>query len=524
MKKNQNSTRQNFETGALVLVISAVIVKIIGAFFKIPLSNLLGDAGCGQFSSAYDIFMPFYAMAMSGMPVALSRLISDAACDGRYREISVLKEISRRLFIKIGLVAFICFALLIPVIGKIIGDFEHAVYGLCAVAPSILLFFIMSYYRGVYEGLESMTPTAISDLIEALCKLFLGYGFAYFTLKLTQNTAFAAAMALFGITIGVAGATVYLAVKYKKHGNFPTLQQIEDSPEAPDKKVIKKNLILVLLPITLSAVLVSVFAQLIDTLTVRACLSNAGFPDTAALYGVRSKAFTLYNLVPSITIAVGVSAVPELSAAHGRRQLKTRLETMLKLTAFIALPAGMGMSFAARPIMTLLYKSASSEGIGAQMLQIYGIAAIFVGFSIPIINALQAIKQSKKAFLILIVAAVCKTVLNIVLVSDKKIGVLGAAYSTLSAGIIITVLGLILLKHSIKELSVLSPVLKPVLSSLVIVFALFIPSGKSMLTVAAIVVLVIAYIVLIFATKTFSAEEIEHLPFGKKLKNVLKMS
>ena len=249
--QNKRLQHQSFESGALILLVSAVVVKIIGAFFKIPLSNLLGDTGFGQFSSAYDLFTPFYVMAMSGMPVALSRLISNAAQNERYGEVTLLKKLGRGILLKGGIFSLVCFIVLIPILSKAIGDFGNTVYGLFAVAPSILMFFIMSYYRGIYEGLESMTPTAISDLIEAAGKLILGYGFAYITLKLTQNTAFAAAAALLGITVGVAAAMLYLKLKYKKHGDVITRQQLGFTPEPTDTAALKKNLISVLLPITL---------------------------------------------------------------------------------------------------------------------------------------------------------------------------------------------------------------------------------------------------------------------------------
>lgn len=523
MMNEHTDRRQSFETGAVVLLISTALVKIMGALFKIPLSNLLGDAGSGYFSSAYDLFTPFYAMAMSGLPVAAARMISSFYSDGRYKDIKQLERVTHRLFWVIGSVGILLFIMLIPLFIAATDGAGNTKYGLLAVAPSILLFCIMSFYRGVFEGMQNMSPTAVSDLIEASAKLILGYTLAWIVLKRTGNIVLSAAAALLGITIGVALATLYLAIKYRLVGDGIDDALLKSSPDAIPMKRMYGDMISVMLPVTLSAVLVTVFASLTDALTVQSCLRAAGAEDTVALYGIRSKAFTLYNLVPSITAAIGVSAVPKLAAAvsaDDREELKKRTAELLKLAAVIAIPAGFGLSVMSRPVMTLLYTGKLSGGVGAELLNIYGIAAVFAGLSVVVIHSLQAIGRQRSALLILLCGIAVKAVLNILLVSDPQVGITGSAYATLYAYFIVLCVGLALLTHTVGITKPIRIFLKPYFTSFVCI-----PAGpisehfdSDAVTLAVILVTAVLYFVLILVFKTFTLEEIEAFPGGKKLK------
>ena len=522
-KKHIENRRQSFETGAVVLLLSTAIVKITGAMFKIPLSNLLGDDGAGYFSSAYDLFTPFYAMAMSGLPVAAARMFSAFSAGKKYKDIKQLESITHKMFWIIGAVGIVLFLLLLPLFILATDRSGNTKYGLLAVAPSVLLFCVMSFYRGVFEGMENMTPTAVSDVIEAFGKLLLGYGFAWFVLERTGSKVYAAAAALLGITVGVAVATLYLALKYHFSGDGISESLVDEAPEACSVRQMRLDFISFMLPVTLSAVLVTVFASITDALTVQSCLRTAGFDDPVALYGIRSKAFTLYNLIPSVTASIGVSAVPKLSAAfaeNNREELKKRTVGLLKLASLIAIPAGVGLFAMSRSIMTLLYVSENAGGIGAELLNIYGAAAVFTGLSVVIIHALQAMGYQRRAICVLAFGMVIKVVLNIILVSNPDIGILGAAYSTLFSYLIVLAVGLSLLIRAVGIRKPYRIFLKPVIASLVCIPAGLIAENcaSDKVTIVAILAAIVLYFALIFALKTFTVEEIEAFPGGKKLK------
>ncbi len=521
-----NIHRQSFETGAVVLFLSAALVKIIGAIFKIPLSNLLGDTGFGYFSSAYDLFTPFYVLAMSGFPVASSKIISEYYALEKYSELHSYNKFAKRLFGFLGVLFTALFLLFIPFISSFVDITGQVKYALLAVAPSVLLFCIMSGYRGYFEGIHNMTPTAVSEVIEAVCKLILGYGFAFVTLKITKNYAFAAAAALLGITVGVAAATVFLAILYRKNVNSFTC--IDFGKGTLAVKELRKNTVSLVISVAVTALLISVSSSLVDSLTVQPCLRISGSEtEPIALYGIKSKAYTLYNLIPSLITVIGVSAIPSVTQAVAEKDdlaLKKHICSLIKLSTVFAVPAGIGFLCLSKPIMNLLYDSTLSVSVGSRLLLIYGITAVFTGITIPIIYILQALGKHRNAVIILSVGTAIKIVANILLISNKKIGILGAAISTLIMFVFVAVSGTCLLFKTVKPNGIIFSLIKIFVASAICILANFLSEifTSKLSVIVIIAVTVVLYFILIFALRLFSNEEIKDFPGGNKLLKLFK--
>ena len=499
MKPNEKE-RPSFAFGAMLLLASGILVKVIGAVFKIPLSNLLGDAGFGHFSAAYDVFSPFYALAMGGLPVAAARLIAtenatNGQAVGRERQM-------HRVFIRLGLIFTLLFSALIPLLSRILSDGGQTTFALIAIAPSVFLFFVISAYRGSFEGRHDMKPTAVSDIIEACGKLGLGLLFVLLARRLTENSSYQAAAALAGITVGVAAATWYLFWKR------PHLAAGEPS-DLSDRQLLA----LVWRP-ALTALLISSAVGLIDALTVAPVLHRSGAATSAALYGLRSKAHTLYNLVPSVSAMLGISAVPSLAAAAQQKklpELQKQTKLLLKLSAVIVLPVGLGMAAISKPIMQLLYTGHASATVGARLLVIYGFAAVFAGLTVPIIHALQALDHQKSALRVLVGGVVVKSVLNVILIAVPGIGIVGAAWGTLACYLVVFAVGLSLLCAAVKLPKIATVFFRPLFAafvcSAVAKVALF--KDSKWLTLGAIVLAGVVYLLLILLLRVFRREEIE---------------
>ena len=243
--KTHKITRQKAGESAVILLLSTVFVKIIGAAFKIPLaSNLfLGDLGFGYFSVAYDLFTPFYVLAISGLPAALSNIIAEFLAQKRYNDIEKTFLLTKKLFLIFGIISSLIFSVLAIPFVKFTDTSGNTLYSVYAVIPSVFLCFLISSYRGYYEGFADMNPTAISKIIEAFGKLFLGLGFAFAVIKITSNPAFAAGGAMLGISIGTLVSTIYLKFRYKFGAKLITSKDLEQSPLANTNK---KNISLIL--------------------------------------------------------------------------------------------------------------------------------------------------------------------------------------------------------------------------------------------------------------------------------------
>lgn len=545
--------QQSFEYGAIILLCSTVLVKIIGAIFKIPLSNLLGEVGRGYFYKAYDIFTPIYTLAMAGLPIAVSRIVSEHYTAGRYNDVRHSLKVTKRIFTVTGLIAFVVMVTFVYFFVFLKGNIAQS-YSMFVIAPSLFLCCITSGYRGYFEGLRNMYPTAISDVIESLGKLILGLGFAYIIMELTNgNEALGASGAMLGIVIGGVGATLFLHFRYKIKGDGISESELETSPKSQTFKVAAKSLIAIAVPVALAS-LANTVTSFVDVIMVnwqldRLAESSADFLRemyTSAiadynstreagkllkdsqlstfLYGVRGNAFTLYNLAPTITSVLGVSALPVLASLWkkgDRAGLKRNMESTIKLTAIIAMPVGFGFVFLGHRIMELLYGDVASSQIGGPMLQIYGVAAMFTGLAIPMTSMLQAIGKEKISLRNVAVGAVLKVIVNFIFVGIVSINIKGAAIGTMVSYIFIFTANLTsLIKYTGIKPNLYKTVLKPFTAAIacgVTAFAVSKISSATMVTIVSIMAAAVVYLAVLILLNTFEEEDFLSLPKGEKL-------
>lgn len=560
MQENKRK-QQSFQYGAIILLCSTLLVKVIGAVFKMPLSELIGTLGFGYFDSAYQLFTPIYTLAMAGLPIAISRIVAEQMQQGRYKDVRKSLRVTKKLFLVTGITGFVLMLLLIYPFVHFTDATGKTVYSLFAIAPSLLICCIMSAYRGYYEGLRNMYPTAASDVIEALGKLILGLGFAYVILKLTGEVAYAAAGAMLGIVVGGIAAATFLTLRYKFKGDGIIGQELAAAPEPQDSKRLAKTIIMIAIPVVLASLANSV-SSLVDVSLVKwqltnmmgehaetirnmyqssiadynqslkegmTELTNAELP--TFLYGVRGQAFTLYNLVPTITSVLGVSALPVLTScwAKGKgdkKDVKHSIESTVKFTALISMPAGFGFAFLGTQIMSLLYSSVAAVEIGGTMLRIYGLAAMFAGLAIPMTSMLQAIGKEKISLRNVAIGAALKVIVNFIFVGIPTINIQGAAIGTFVSYLFIFIANLLsLIKYTGVKPNIYKTVIKPFiaaffcgLSTVILDLSAFGKIG----TVLEIAVAAVVYLVVLIILNTFEPDDVLSLPKGETILKVFK--
>ncbi|MBQ2676348.1 MAG: polysaccharide biosynthesis protein [Clostridia bacterium] len=493
--------QHNFLHGALILVIATALVKVIGAIFRIPLGKLLGGEGMGYYSSAYDLYAPIYTIAMAGLPIAISKLVAEAVAQNRFKDAKSLLRVAQRTFFITGLAGFMLISLIAYPFAVYINKNFGALYSVLVIAPSMLFCCIMACYRGYYEGLKNMYPTAISQVIEALCKLIFGFGFAYVIMQIGMSqyndsgavfgqviTAtgeegikaaqgvilpFASAGAIGGVTLGTIIGAIYLLISHKSKGDGITAAEIEASPEPYADRENFKTLMKFALPVVLGA-LAQNLASIIDLITVQGQLNNAmGISAQTViqshgsallnveadkiptfLYGCyKGFAYSFYNLVPTVTSVIGISVLPNLAAAwyeKNKQAVKFNIESVLRMTTLIAAPMGLGIAVLSNPILTIFFSDRPDEVIvSADLLFWLAIAGIFAGIAMPITSMLQAIGKQKVPVVNILIGLGAKIILNAALVVIPEINILGAAISTVVCYVLIVVLNIIsLAKHS----------------------------------------------------------------------------
>lgn len=585
--------QQSFLHGSIILVGATALVKIIGALFKIPLGNLIGGHGMGYFQKAYDLYLPIYALAMAGFPIAISKIVAEHTANKKFKDVRKTLTVARRAFYFTGFLGMFVMIVLAYPYSWFVRD-NQAVLPVFLIAPSLLFCCIMSAYRGYYEGLRNMYPTAVSSVIEALGKLILGYSFAYAVIykakaeflqsgtifgraveidpllspqainqAVTHQAApYAAAAAILGITIGSFLGAVYLILRHKIAGDLISPVEIAASPEPAGNKATLRMLINIAIPVVMGS-LVTNISSLIDVTMVQRQLSTvlnkdadtlinmySGYFSEAMdtsdipnfLYGCyKGFAYSLFNLIPTLTSVLGVSALPVLATAWTERNkanIKRNIESMLRITALIAIPAGLGLVALARPILYLLYSNKPAEVQIATPLLVYlGFAAVFAGMMAPINNMLQAIGRQDIPVRNIAVGALIKIVVNYILVGIPEINVLGASIGTLACYAYIFSANLYyLIKYSGIVPSFTSTLIKPTFAAVFCataawasqgLMAKFLPtsiaghSTYKLSTILAIILAMAVYALSLILLRAITKEDVLSLPKGEKIAPIL---
>lgn len=526
--------KQSFFGGAAVLAVGVVIVKIIGALFKIPLANILGETGNADFNNAYNIYAVLLTISTAGLPVALSKMISEAKTLGRENQARRVLKISFAAFLTLGTISFIVMWFGNEWCAELLNN-PNAAYGIKALAPGVVCVGCLAAFRGFAQGSFRMTPTAVSQIIEAVCKLFIGLGLSMYVVSLGYQDYIAAAAAIVGVTVGSVLALFYMLIDYLRHR--PRVL----SHDRPDPSgAILKRLLSIAVPITLSSSMVSVIT-LIDTSLVQGQLQNAlgySLEEMRHLYGTYSSGMNLYNLPSSMMTALTISVIPTVSAslARGDRVHTARVvNSSLRVTGLIAFPMGFGLWALAEPIMKLCYPRYDSV-LGGSLLAVLGLASIFVCLMLISNSILQSYGRVHVPVFTMLAGGVVKIVLNYNLTAVPSINIHAAPFGTLVCFVIVAVLDLFFVRCTMEDKPhYLRIFTKPLIASVVMAicaklsfrfFASHIALASATLTQAANVALTVAlavvvYALLVLALRIVTRDDLALLPKGDKLARIL---
>ncbi len=472
-------SRQSFLRGALVLAAATALVKLLGALFKIPLTQILGGGGMGYFMTAYGFFNPIYAMSIAGFPVAVSRMVSQSTARQSYREARRILKVALLLFASLG-------AFLSMVIFFGAGTFADWVgnptarIAVCAIAPAVFFGCVNAAFRGYNEGLRNMVPTALSQVVEAVARLAGGILLSLWMLTacrreyealgtvfgraaasseqaLSYALPYAAAAAVLGVALSTAAGTLFLFIRQGMCGDRLSDEQLARSPAPRSAVKLGISLLALALPVCMGALAVNL-TSLIDLASIMKRLAAAVARDPALLsashhgalpsslsaaeipnflYGsYTGMAGTLFNLVPAMTASFATSALPVVSSLWTQKrlaQLERSVESILRMTALFVLPAGLGLSVMSGPILQLLFGADRPEtAIAAPLLSVMGIAAIFVGITIPVNSMLQGMGLAYLPVKLMAVGGAIKIAVNYMLVAMPGINIKGAPFGTLA--------------------------------------------------------------------------------------------
>jgi stage V sporulation protein B len=530
-QEREHNHSESFVKGAVLLGVSGIFVKILGAFFKIPLGNILGPEGMSYYVSAYPIYNFFIVLATAGLPTALAKILSEQRALGNYRNMDKTFKSGMMLMTSIGLAGalFMYFGAEFLVEGI---KNPQAIYSFKALAPAIFLVSILAVFRGYFQGFQHMKPFAISQIIEQLGRVIVGYGLAVALLR--TSTALSAAGATFGATSGAfAGLIVILFMyrKFRKKNNEHF--DLQSSGEVSSSSELIKRIVLIAVPITLGAAVMPLM-NTIDVVLVMNRLNDIGIVEQANdLYGMLvGYAATLVNLPQVVTAAIQISIVPAIAGLYVRKNeidLKKTIQSGVRMALIVSLPATAGLVVLARPIMELLYpRQIEHAATTGTILSILGFGVVFLGLFQVTTGILQGLSLQNRPAINLAMGAVSKIMLTYILVGIPSINIYGAAFSSVVAYAVAATLNVLTLKRRANVVfDVRQVLLKPLLSVVVMsMVVLLIYHGSNVFlpgkfaTVISIGIGIIAYFFMLFYTKTLVEEDFNMLPGGKKLRKI----
>lgn len=536
-EKSVNS-KKLFLSGVAIMTLSTAIVKIIGLLYKIPMLSYLGTEGMAYFNAAYDIYTMFYMISTAGLPVAVSILISENRVRGNVRNIRRIYRVTVSMFFVIG-----CAGMLAMIFGS--GWFadrigiDDSAYCIVAIAPTLFLICISSALRGYFQGHQIMTPTAVSQIIEALGKLLVGLFLASWALKKGYSLPVVAAFAVLGLTIGVAVSMLYLIFTkflFRITGKQSALT--EDRGLLPERSsAILGNLIKISIPITISSSVMGL-ARLVDTALISNRLQHIGFAQSVAnsFYGAYSTLVVpIYNLPPAIITGIALSLVPMLTSAiesKNREKESMVLSSSLRICSLFAMPCSVGICLFSKPILELIF-SGQTEAveIAYPLLSILGISVIFACLMTVTNAILQAYKQERKPIISMAVGAAVKIVFDYLLIGIEGINIYGAPISTFMCNATVMALNFYFIKkYAAKFDGLVKLFYRPLAASVLsigiafgIYFLIVKNYGASRLyTIVSIGIAAVLYVIFAMLMRAVDEEDIKMLPGGKRIYSLLR--
>lgn len=526
--------------GTAILGIAGIFVKILGAVFRIPLTALIGTEGMAYYGYAYPLYSLFLVIATAGIPVAISRMVSEKIAYNDFSGVQRVFRVSRWLLLAIGVFAFaVCF-FGAELIAKYVSKDMGAVLPIKAIAPALIFVPVMSAYRGYFQGRQNMNPTAISQFIEQIFRVAVGLILA--SVMVAQGLEMAAAGATFGATVGsIAGLLIIMLIYAlnKKAINYHLRQsrQIHGERRKKEKTMaIVKQILIIAIPITIGASILPL-VNFADSAIVTRRLLDGGFTDVEAreLWGQLSGyCNTMVGLPQVLTQAVAVAMVPAIAAAYklrNRAEIDENINLGMRISMIIGMPCAAGMIALAEPILLLLFSSEAASAISAApTLMVMCLGVPLMALLQTTNGILQGVNRQVLPMKNLAIGAVAKIILTYVLVAIPSLNIKGAAIGSVFVYGIALILNLRDMKRYTKvRVDFMLTYIKPTAASVIMGVCAFASykilfgalGSNSLATLGAVVVGVIVYAVLILATKAITKEEIGRLPKGGKLVKIL---
>lgn len=432
--------RDSVLKGTALLTGAGLVVKILGAAYRIPLSRLIGSEGIGLYQMAYPIYLIFLSLSTAGLPIAISKIIAEKSAQGDRPAMKKVFNAALFLLVLMGLAGSVGMIWLAPWFASCVVVDSRAVYAMWALAPAIFLMSLMAAFRGFFQGQQNMLPSAISQIFEQIVRVGVALILVFFLLQ--NGIEYAAAGAAFGATAGGGAGLVYLIFKYWQHRQaFSNRQGIRGESLFQ----IMKRLIRFALPISLAVILMPLL-QTIDSLIVPAKLQSIGYTvkQATSMLGILGNSWAVMYLPMIVTSAIAANLVPAIAATKAigdKRSLASKIEGGLRLAIFYLVPVAVFLYLFGKSVYRLIYGPPQVE-----LLSWLAPAVIFLGLEQVSAGVLQGLGKPKIPLVNFIAGAILKFGVTYITTGLPGLNLAGAALGTVCGSGLTAILNIVVVQ------------------------------------------------------------------------------
>ena len=523
--------KQNFLQGTALLAMATAIVKVIGAIYKIPLNAIIGKQGFSYYSTAYEIYNVLLMISTAGLPVAMSRMISQESSLGHNNRIRRVYKTARAIFLTLGIAG----SLLMTLFCRQLAQFQNqpdAWAAIGALGPCVLLICIMSTFRGFFQGHGNMLPTSVSQVLEAIVKLVAGMLAALLLLKTTNSVSLAAGGAILGVTMSCMASSVYLFGKFRKA--YTALAPTDEEPDS--YAATAKSLLAIAVPITIGSAGLQILTML-ETKIYMGQLLGLGFTQLEAdsMKGIYNMSQTIYNMPMAFITPITISIIPAITSyltLKDHKNARATEESAIRVMGLIAMPCAFGLATLAGPVTGLLggYTGADLE-LSTRLMSIMGFNIIFNAVVLLTNAMMQAHGHAVVPVVNMFISGTMRLGIVYMLTGNRSIGIVGTPIGAMMCFLCIAVLNVLSMRRVLENPpAIIKNLIKPFCAAAImgtcVYGALYLLrsfgfTSRLILCGLPIVVGVAVYVVAVVVLKVITREDCLLLPKGEKIAKIL---
>lgn len=533
--KNKN---QDFLLQGGVLASAAILGRIIGLIYRIPLTSIIGDLGNNYYGCAFDIYNIFLLISSYSLPMAVSRIVSDYRSKGESKNAYRVLKCAFLFAMLAGTLA--CAAIFFGArwITGTVFQTPLSLYALRVLAPTLLITAFLGVLRGFFQGMENMYPSAVSQVLEQLVNAFVSVLAAYFLASRGENigkvlaneegyhAAYGAAGAAVGTTVGAAFSLMFLYILYKGFIRIWRKKMRREHIKRIPNEILFRRMMLTILPFLAASVLFNINIVIEQGIFKHMMKAQAQAEQIALWWGVFSGKFrTLLNLPVAIAAAIGAACIPSITASFVRQEQEEtveKTELAIRFCMLIAFPFSFVLMLLSAPLMEFLFQD--SQPLASGLLLAGGIIVVFYSLSTVTASILQGIGKLRAPVINSGIALILEVISLIALLKFTKLNIYAVVAAMAVFGICVTLLNQIALYRSgywapeFMKTYVLPGVCASIMASMswIIETALSqVVEWKYVTVPVAIVCGVIVYLILLVTLRAMTPEEMRQFPGGR---------